>query len=200
MLKRIFDMGISVLLFILLLPVFTLISILIKFFMGSPVLFVQERPGRHTKPFRLYKFRTMNIVADGKDIPEAARITVLGEFLRKYSMDEIPQFINVLKGDMSLVGPRPLLMEYIPLYSNEQMKRHLVKPGMTGWAQINGRNQVTWEERFRNDIWYVHHQNLVLDCKILWWTFIKVVKKEGINQYKTEPMEKFNGTYEETQP
>jgi len=198
MLKRAFDLCISLILFIVLLPIFIGVMILIKCLMGSPVFFVQERPGKHAKPFLLYKFRTMSVAVEDNHTSDSGRITFLGEILRKYSLDEIPQFLNVIKGDMSLVGPRPLLMEYVTLYSKEQLKRHLVKPGMTGWAQINGRNQVTWEERFQKDLWYVQHHSFGLDCKILWLTLIKVIKKEGINQYNIEPMEKFNGSYKET--
>lgn len=195
--KRIVDICIAIFLLLLLLPICMVILVLIKCLMGSPLFFVQKRPGQFMKPFYLYKFRTMDVEMM-ENASGLSRITVLGAFLRKYSLDEIPQLINVVKGDMSLVGPRPLLMEYVPLYTKAQRNRHLLKPGMTGWAQVNGRNQVAWEERFQMDLWYVQNQSAGLDCKILWLTLIKVIKKEGINQCNTEQMKKFTGTYKET--
>lgn len=156
-------------------------------------MFCQQRPGLYGKPFILYKFRTM-LNGDGQS--DEQRLTPLGRFLRKYSLDEFPQLLNVLKGDMSLVGPRPLLMEYLSLYSEEQYIRHHVKPGITGWAQVNGRNAISWEEKFLLDVWYVKNQSFFLDMKILAKTLIKVVKKEGINQQDHATMEKFQGSKE----
>lgn len=164
-------------------PCMLLLVLLIRWKLGNPIFFKQQRPGLHGKPFYLYKFRTMNNEMDSKGnlLPDGQRITSLGLFLRRFSLDELPQFINVVKGDLSLVGPRPLLMEYLPLYSEEQAKRHLAKPGITGWAQINGRNSITWEEKFELDVWYVEHQTFLLDLKILWFTFLKVIRSENVN-------------------
>lgn len=164
-------------------------------FMGSPVLFKQERPGYHGKLFLLYKFRTMFDYTDekGRLLPDAMRITAFGKFIRRYSLDELPQLFNVLKGDMSLVGPRPLLIDYLPLYNAEQARRHKVRPGITGWAQVNGRNAISWEEKFKLDVWYVDHQSFGLDMKILWMTISSVLHRSGINQKEDTPMEKFRG-------
>lgn len=163
--------------------------------LGSPILFKQQRPGLHGKPFYLYKFRTMTDERDenGELLPDHLRLTPFGQFLRKYSLDELPQLFNVLKGDISLVGPRPLLMEYLELYTPEQARRHEVKPGITGWAQVNGRNAISWEEKFKLDVWYVDNRTFWLDIKILFLTVIKVLKKEGINQSEYVTMEKFVG-------
>jgi sugar transferase EpsL len=163
--------------------------------MGKPIFFCQIRPGYHCKPFQFYKFRTMGLPKPGQDDPQydAQRLTQLGKFLRKYSLDELPQLFNVLKGNLSLVGPRPLLMEYLPLYSSEQLKRHNVVPGITGWAQINGRNTLSWEEKFQLDLWYVEHRCLWLNIKILAITLIKLIKPQGINQPGCATMEKFKG-------
>jgi sugar transferase EpsL len=163
--------------------------------MGSPVLFKQKRPGLHGKPFYLYKFRTMTDEKDqhGNVLPDRKRLTTFGKRLRKYSLDELPQLFNVLKGELSLVGPRPLLMEYLALYSEEQAKRHLVKPGMTGWAQINGRNAIGWDEKFKLDVWYVYNRSFFLDLKILWLTAKKVWHTEGIQQQGHETAEIFKG-------
>ncbi len=182
--KRTLDIILSLLVLSLLSPLFIVISILIWFKMGTPILFKQKRPGLNGRPFILYKFRTMTNSTDqhGRYLSDEARLTSFGSFLRRYSMDEIPQFINVLKGELSIVGPRPLLMEYLPLYSKEQFKRHLVKPGITGWAQVNGRNAISWEEKFDLDVWYVYNYSFFLDLKILFLTVIKVIKKEGISQ------------------
>lgn len=173
-----------------------IIGLLIKVKLGSPVIYKQQRPGLYGTPFILYKFRTMTDQRDGNGelLPDRLRLVSFGRVLRKFSFDEFPQLINVIKGELSLVGPRPLLMEYLPLYSKEQAKRHLVKPGITGWAQINGRNAITWEEKFKLDIWYVDNQSIILDIKILCLTFLKVMKSEGINQTEHVPMEKFKGT------
>ncbi|QGQ47224.1 sugar transferase [Metabacillus sediminilitoris] len=194
--KRLFDLIISVILFILLSPIIIFIAILVKLKLGSPIFFKQQRPGLHSKPFYFYKFRTMTDEKDDKGIllPDHLRLTPFGKFLRKSSLDEFPQLINVIKGDISLVGPRPLLMEYLPLYTNEQAKRHLVKPGITGWAQINGRNSISWEEKFELDVWYVENRTFILDIIILFLTINKVIKSQGINQPGNATVEKFKGS------
>lgn len=181
--KRLLDLFVSSFALIIMSPCMLLLVLLIRWKLGNPIFFKQQRPGLHGKPFYLYKFRTMNNEMDSKGnlLPDGQRITSLGLFLRRFSLDELPQFINVVKGDLSLVGPRPLLMEYLPLYSEEQAKRHLAKPGITGWAQINGRNSITWEEKFELDVWYVEHQTFLLDLKILWFTFLKVIRSENVN-------------------
>ena len=163
--------------------------------MGSPVLFRQIRPGLNGDPFAVYKFRTMSeqIDALGNVLPDGVRLTNLGRFLRKTSLDEIPQLFNVLNGDMSLVGPRPLLMEYLPLYSPEQAKRHLVRPGITGWAQVHGRNTISWQDKFSLDIWYVGNASFMLDIKILCMTALKVLRRDGINASDADTMKKFTG-------
>ncbi|MGP4067316.1 sugar transferase [Halobacillus sp. B29] len=196
--KRLLDLTISIPLLLIMSPVFVLISIILKVQIGSPIFFTQKRPGINDKPFYLYKFRTMSNTTDeqGNLLSDEKRLTAIGELLRKYSLDEFPQLINVIKGDMSLVGPRPLLLEYLPLYTPEQSLRNLVKPGITGWAQINGRNAITWEEKFRCDTWYVKNWSLGLDIKILALTFIKVLKKEGISHQNHVTMEKFKGSKE----
>ena len=169
MLKRLFDISVSALLLILFFPVIALVSLLIRINMDSPVLFRQIRPGLKCEPFVVYKFRTMSDQKDvfGNILPDGLRLTSLGRLLRKTSLDELPQLFNVLKGDMSLVGPRPLLMEYLPLYSSEQAMRHLVRPGITGWAQVHGRNTISWQDRFSLDIWYVENASFIVDIKIL---------------------------------
>lgn len=181
--KRLMDLMLALIGLIILLPFLLLITILVKWKLGSPIFFRQQRPGLNGTPFYLYKFRSMSNEKDnnGRLLPGHQRLTPFGAFLRKYSLDELPQLINVIKGDLSLVGPRPLLMEYLPLYSEEQASRHLVRPGITGWAQVNGRNAITWEEKFKLDIWYVKHQSLFLDIKILWLTIIKVFRSDDIN-------------------
>ncbi|TDL31821.1 sugar transferase [Jeotgalibacillus sp. S-D1] len=196
LMKRMFDLISSVLLFILLLPIFLGTAIVIALKMGRPVFFTQQRPGLNGDPFYLLKFRTMLNSTDreGNLLSDKQRLTHLGAWIRKYSLDELPQLLNVIKGDMSLVGPRPLLMEYLPLYSAEQKLRHLVRPGITGWAQVNGRNSVSWEEKFAMDTWYVNNRNAILDSRILLSTFIKVIKKEGITQSGHVTMEKFTGS------
>lgn len=198
MMKRLLDVTVSSTLLIILSPVIGVLSVKVKKEMGTPVLFRQQRPGLNEKPFYLYKFRTMNDKTDQKGdlLADHHRLTKVGKFLRKYSLDEIPQLINVMKGDMSLVGPRPLLIEYLLLYSEEQKTRHDVRPGMTGWAQVNGRNAISWEEKFKLDTWYVQNRSLLLDLKILIITVLKVIKKEGINQQQEVPMEKFKGSKE----
>jgi undecaprenyl phosphate N,N'-diacetylbacillosamine 1-phosphate transferase len=176
-------------------PVFLLLTVLLFIANQGKPFFTQLRPGRDEKIFRLIKFRTMNDKRDamGNLLPDAVRLTLLGKIVRKTSLDEIPQLLNVLKGDMSLVGPRPLLVEYLDLYSDVQKRRHQVKPGITGWAQVNGRNAVHWPERFAMDVWYVDHQSLLLDLKILCFTVFKVFKSEGISAANTVTMEKFKG-------
>lgn len=198
MLKRMMDIFISFTGIMLCLPIFITVAATIRFGMGKPILFKQKRPGLNGKPFNLHKFRTMETLLDkrGNMLSDEARLTPLGIFLRKYSLDELPQLINVLKGDMSTIGPRPLLMEYLPLYNKEQLLRHAVKPGITGWAQVNGRNAIEWEEKFKLDLWYVKNQSLVLDGKILILTLFKVFKHEGISSKDSATMEKFNGTKE----
>ena len=168
---------------IILFPFMLLITILVKWKLGSPILYKQQRPGLNGAPFFLYKFRSMSNEKDstGRLLPDHIRLTPFGSFLRQYSLDELPQLINVIKGDLSLVGPRPLLMEYLPLYSEEQARRHLVRPGITGWAQVNGRNSITWEEKFALDVWYVNNQSLVLDIKILLLTIIRVLRSDNVH-------------------
>lgn len=176
-------------------PILAVIALLVRLKLGSTVLFRQQRPGLHGKPFTLYKFRTMTNARDanGNLLPDADRLTNFGRFLRRTSLDELPELINVLKGDMSLVGPRPLLMHYLDRYTPEQARRHEVQPGITGWAQINGRNAVSWEEKFRLDVWYVDHVSFWLDLKILFLTAWKVLRKEGISQAGYATMPEFFG-------
>lgn len=193
--KRSLDILVSGLMLIALGPILLLMALLIKMSLGGPILFSQERPGRYGKPFTMYKFRTMRDTVDGDGIALADehRMTNLGSFLRKSSLDELPELWNVLKGEMSLVGPRPLLMEYLPLYTAEQARRHEVNPGITGWAQVNGRNSISWEEKFELDIWYVNHQNCLLDLKILFMTLLKVLRRDGIAQSGHVTAERFQG-------
>jgi len=194
--KRIFDLVATLSVMAVVGPVIVLIALFVRTKLGSPVMFCQERPGLHGKTFTMYKFRTMTGVqaAKGNFISDAQRLTKLGRFLRSTSLDELPELFNVLRGDMSLVGPRPLLMEYLPLYTSEQARRHEVKPGITGWAQVNGRNAISWEEKFKLDVWYVDNQSFLLDMKILWMTLIKVFRREGISHEGQATMEKFKGT------
>ncbi len=194
--KRIFDVAISILGLIILLPILIIIALIIKIKLGKPIFFIQERVGKRNKIFKMIKFRTMKDIRDenGKVLPDEKRHTTIGKILRALSLDEIPELINVIKGDMSLVGPRPLLKEYLSLYSQEQLKRHQVLPGITGWAQINGRNAISWTEKFKLDIWYVYNWSLRLDLKILFLTIYKVIKKDGINQDDNITMEYFNGS------
>ncbi len=194
--KRLFDLLLSFgLLLVLALPLLLLWG-LVRCKLGSPVLFRQVRPGLHGRPFMMVKFRTMTDErgADGELLPDAQRLTSFGRFLRATSLDELPELWNVLRGEMSLVGPRPLLMEYLPLYSPEQARRHEVRPGITGWAQVNGRNALSWEERFKLDIWYVDHRSLWLDLRILWLTVRKVIVREGISAQGEATMPKFTGS------
>ena len=196
--KRVMDIFGALFGLIILMPIIIIIAILVRFYLGSPVIFKQVRAGKQGRLFSLYKFRTMLNMTDesGKLLDDAQRQSPLGNKLRKYSLDELPQLFNVLKGDISLVGPRPLLPEYLPLYTSEQMKRHLVRPGITGWAQINGRNLISWEEKFRLDVWYVNNRSLYLDVKILFLTIWKVISTEGINQAGSVSMNIFTGTKE----
>ncbi|MBO0958851.1 sugar transferase [Neobacillus sp. MM2021_6] len=194
--KRLFDLSVSLIMLVGLFPIFLIIALLIKLKLGSPIIFRQQRPGLWGKPFYLYKLRTMTNEKDhkGQLLPDYERLTRFGQFLRKYSLDEYPQLFNVIKGDISLVGPRPLLMEYLPLYTKEQSLRHDVRPGITGWAQVNGRNAITWEEKFKFDVWYVNNRSFLLDLKILFLTVFKVATSEGINQPGKATMESFKGT------
>ena len=196
MIKRLFDISASALGLMLLSPVIAVLAWQIRKKLGSPVLFRQTRPGLHGKPFRMVKFRTMRdaIGPDGQPLPDSERMTPFGSFLRSASLDELPELWNVLKGDMSLVGPRPLLMEYLPLYSPEQARRHEVRPGVTGWAQINGRNALSWDEKFRLDVWYVDNQSFWLDLKILALTVKKVFVREGISAAGEATMTRFTGS------
>jgi sugar transferase EpsL len=195
MLKRLFDILVSTLLIALLLPIIILVFVFIGVNMGSPVLFRQIRPGLKGELFTVYKFRTMSEELDtaGNALPDGQRLTSLGLFMRKTSLDEIPQLFNVLTGDMSLVGPRPLLAEYLPLYSPDQARRHLVRPGITGWAQVHGRNTISWQDKFSLDIWYVENKSFMLDIKILFMTVLKVMRRDGINASDADTMKKFTG-------
>jgi lipopolysaccharide/colanic/teichoic acid biosynthesis glycosyltransferase len=194
--KRAFDLVGALIGTILFSPLLLTVAIAVRLNMGNPVLFRQQRPGLHGKPFTLLKFRTMKdaIDADGESLPDGRRLTRLGRFLRRTSLDELTELLNVLAGDMSLVGPRPLLMEYLPLYSPEQARRHEVRPGITGWAQVNGRNAIAWEQKLAYDVWYVDHQTIWLDIKILWISIVRVVRAEGISQAGHATTEKFRGS------
>lgn len=193
--KRLFDILCALIGLISFSPIILLTAMFVRIKLGSPVFFKQLRPGLHAKPFYVIKFRTMTDQTDseGRLLPDEVRLTPFGKILRRLSLDELPQLFNVVKGDLSLVGPRPLLMEYLPLYSPEQARRHEVRPGITGWAQVNGRNAINWEEKFKLDVWYVDNQSLLLDLKILWMTIIKVFKREGISHEGQATMEKYRG-------
>lgn len=196
MLKSIFDKTLALFLIILFSPIYIIVSFLIYKKMGKPILFRQKRPGYKEKIFGIYKFRTMTNETDeyGNLLPDDQRLVGIGKFIRSTSLDELPQLFNVLKGEMSFVGPRPLLIEYLPLYSETQKRRHDVKPGITGWAQVNGRNAISWEQKFKYDVWYVDNQSFLLDMKILWMTFLKVVKRSDISSNTSVTMEKFTGS------
>lgn len=196
--KRAFDFILALFLILLFLPIFIIISFLILITMGRPILFSQSRPGYKEKIFGIYKFRTMtnDIDENGELLPDLQRLHGVGKFIRSTSLDELPQLFNVLKGDMSFVGPRPLLIEYLPLYSDRQKKRHDIPPGITGWAQVNGRNAISWEEKFELDVWYVEHHSFWLDIKILWLTFLKVLKRSDISSSNSVTAEKFKGELE----
>jgi lipopolysaccharide/colanic/teichoic acid biosynthesis glycosyltransferase len=196
--KRIFDLALTVPGLVLISPLLLVLALLVRLVHGSPVLFRQQRPGYLGKPFYIYKFRTMTNQrnAQGSLLPDEQRLTRLGRFLRATSLDELPELLNVLRGEMSLVGPRPLLMQYLERYSPEQARRHHALPGITGWAQVNGRNALTWQDKFRLDVWYVDNWSLGLDFKILWLTFTKVLKREGINQPGHATAEEFGAPSE----
>lgn len=194
--KRMLDFLLSLIaLFILAIPLL-IVALLIRIKLGSPIFFRQPRPGKNGKIFKIFKFRTMNNAKDknGNLLPDNLRLTKFGKFIRSTSIDELPELINILKGDMSIVGPRPLLVEYLALYNEEQKHRHDVKPGLTGLAQVNGRNSITWEEKFKYDIEYVNNVSFINDCKIIFKTIQKVVQRDGINASETVTMEKFRGT------
>lgn len=194
--KRFFDFIISLIALIILLLPIIIIALFILFTIGTPIIFKQKRPGLNEKPFYIYKFRTMTNATDkqGNLLPNNKRMTKVGNLLRRLSLDELPQLFNVLKGDLSLIGPRPLLMDYLDLYTSEQARRHEVRPGITGWAQVNGRNAITWEEKFQYDVWYVDNQGFLLDLKILFLTIVKVIKSDGVNKSDDVTMERFKGT------
>ena len=194
--KRVLDMIVSMVALVLLSPIIGITALLILKKIGSPVIFKQQRPGLLGKPFNVYKFRTMTDQRDekGELLPDDVRLTSFGKLVRKLSLDELPQLWNVFKGDMSFVGPRPLLMEYLPLYNEHQARRHELRPGITGWAQVNGRNAISWEQKFEYDVWYVDNQSFWLDVKILFMTVLKVFQSEGINQTGQATMTKFTGT------
>ena len=195
LLKRTLDMVASCIALALLAPILAAVAIMVRRRMGSPVLFRQVRPGLDGKPFEMIKFRTMRISVgpDGQPLSDAERLTAFGAFLRSTSLDELPELWNVLKGEMSLVGPRPLLMEYLPLYSPEQARRHEVRPGVTGWAQVNGRNAIGWAEKFALDVWYVDNRSLWLDLKIMVLTVLRIIRRDGINAEGSVTAEKFTG-------
>ena len=201
MLKRLLDIIIASIALILLAPLYAFVAYKVKKNLGSPVLFRQVRPGLHGKPFEMIKFRSMKdaVDAQGNLLPDSERLTPFGKMLRSSSLDEMPELWNVIKGDMSIVGPRPLLMEYLPLYNQEQAKRHLVRPGMTGHAQVNGRNAISWEEKFKLDTWYVENQSVWLDFKIMLKTVKKVLAKDDINEAGEATMTKFTGTQSDQQ-
>lgn len=194
--KHLIDRVIAFIGLLVLSPIFLIVCIGLIIANRGSVFFLQKRPGRNSRIFHVIKFKTMNDRRDsnGELLSDAERLTKLGMFIRKTSLDEIPQLLNVIKGDMSLVGPRPLLVEYLPLYNKFQARRHEVLPGITGWAQVNGRNAISWEQKFEYDVWYVDHQSFILDVKILWMTILKVFKSEGINAAGSATMEKFKGS------
>ena len=196
MFKSLFDKTLALFLIIIFLPIFIIVSLLIVWKMGSPILFRQKRPGYKEKIFGIYKFRTMTNEKDedGNLLPDDQRLVGVGKFIRSTSLDELPQLFNVLKGEMSFVGPRPLLIEYLDLYNDTQKRRHDVKPGITGWAQVNGRNAISWEQKFDYDVWYVDNQSFLLDMKILWMTFLKVIRRSDISSNTSATMEKFTGS------
>jgi sugar transferase EpsL len=194
--KRIFDLVIICLGLLFFLPIIFVVAILVRFKIGSPIFFEQPRPGLEGKVFKIHKFRTMTNKCDSNGVllPDRKRLTQFGKFLRSTSLDELPSFWSVLKGDMSLVGPRPLLVEYLPLYSEKQSRRHKAKPGITGWAQVNGRNTLSWDEKFELDVWYVDNQSIWLDVKILWLTVKKVILRDGVTAQGDSAMPLFRGS------
>lgn len=193
--KRLLDLIVAMVAIAIMLPLLALVAIIVRITLGSPVLFRQQRPGLHGRPFTLVKFRTMRDAVDahGRVLPDAERLTPFGRFLRSTSLDELPELWNVLRGEMSLVGPRPLLMEYLPRYKPEQARRHEVRPGITGWAQVHGRNAISWEEKFALDVWYVDHRSFWLDIRILLLTVKRVFARAGISQSGHVTAEKFGG-------
>jgi undecaprenyl phosphate N,N'-diacetylbacillosamine 1-phosphate transferase len=195
LIKPVFDFIISLAAFIILLPVFLIVSVLLFIANNGRPFFFQSRPGLHGEIFKMIKFKTMNDKTDQNNnlLPDSKRLTMVGKYIRKTSLDEFPQLLNVIKGDMSLIGPRPLLVEYLPLYDEVQKRRHNVRPGITGWAQVNGRNAISWEKKFEYDVWYVDHLSFLLDVKILLLTVKKVFKSEGINSATAATMDKFTG-------
>jgi lipopolysaccharide/colanic/teichoic acid biosynthesis glycosyltransferase len=196
--KRFIDIVLALLSFVLFAPLMLSTAVAVRIGLGSPILFTQTRPGLHGRPFRMVKFRTMRDAVDrhGRQLPDAQRLTPLGRFLRSTSLDELPEVWNVLVGDMSIVGPRPLLMEYLPLYSPEQARRHAMRPGITGWAQINGRNALDWPAKFALDVWYVDHWSLALDWKIFWLTWARVFRRKGVSAAGEATMPRFTGNPE----
>ena len=196
MIKRVFDFSLAFVLIILFSPIYLVVAFFILIEMDRPILFRQKRPGLHDEIFGIYKFRTMTNEKDanGELLPDEKRLMGVGKLVRSTSLDELPQIFNVLKGEMSFVGPRPLLMDYLPLYNERQKKRHNVLPGITGWAQVHGRNAISWEQKFEYDVWYVEHQSFWLDMKILWMTFFKVINRSGISSKTAVTMEKFKGS------
>ena len=194
--KKFLDMALSIFGLIIVSPLLLLLALIISVEMGRPVLFIQKRPGFNGKPFALYKFRTMKNALHryGSLLSDKERLTRIGSFMRSTSLDELPELLNVLIGDMTIVGPRPLLMQYLDRYTLEQARRHEVKPGLTGWAQVNGRNAINWEEKFKLDVWYVDHQSILLDLRIIWMTVLKVLKREGISHEGQATMHEFTGT------
>lgn len=193
--KRIIDLVLSFCMLTALSPIFLVVYVLLVIANGGKAFFVQKRPGKNEKIFKIIKFKSMNDKkdVDGSLLPDEDRITKIGQFVRKTSLDEVPQLINVLKGDMSLIGPRPLLVSYLELYSEEQKRRHLVKPGITGWAQVNGRNAISWQKKFEYDVWYVDNCSLIIDAKIFWMTFLKVIKRDDVSSDTHATMETFIG-------
>ncbi len=193
--KRIFDLTFALIALVILSPILILTAIFVRLFIGSPILFTQQRPGYKGHPFHIYKFRSMTnrFARNGELLPDSERLTRFGRILRSLSLDELPELFNILRGEMSFVGPRPLLMEYLPLYSPEQMRRHDVMPGLTGWAQVNGRNAIDWPSRFRMDVWYVDNWSFWLDIRIVLITVSKVVLREGVNQEGQSTVEYFKG-------
>jgi lipopolysaccharide/colanic/teichoic acid biosynthesis glycosyltransferase len=196
MTKRAFDIVVALVGLVFAAPILLILAVLVRFYLGSPVLFRQVRPGLSAQPFAILKFRTMTDAKgpDGELLPDKDRLTRFGRFLRASSLDELPELWNVLTGKMSLVGPRPLLMEYVPLYNEQQMRRHHVRPGITGWSQVNGRNAIGWDEKFALDIWYVDNQSMLLDIKILFMTVGSILRRDGINASENVPMPKFTGS------
>lgn len=194
--KRLFDIALSLFLLLVAAPLMALTAFSVRLAMGSPVLLRQTRPGLNGRPFTFLKFRSMTDArdAEGKLLPDERRLTPFGRWLRRSSLDELPQLINVLRGDMSLVGPRPLLMEYLPLYSVQQARRHDVRPGITGWAQVNGRNAISWEEKFECDVWYVEHQSFALDLRILFMTFARLFRRSDVSHGGHATMPRFSGS------